>query len=164
VGIQNPNAKYQNRLVFKKIMTARIQMVQPFQKQKDCHFVFAILTNRSFAIWLPIWNLDGQHFEKLQSGFQVIRVSNARFQLKTIIWKPILSGIWIPTVQSPSENRTVVGFWIQSYASTGHLKTGPLKNRTKKSGFRMVKTRWLLNYVGHFVFTIWKPNRTFFFR
>jgi hypothetical protein len=40
-------------------------------------------------------------------------------------------------LQSPSENRTVVGFRIRFYASPGHLISGPFENRTKKSGFRM---------------------------
>jgi hypothetical protein len=33
-------------------------------------------------------------------------------------------------VQSPSENQTLVGFLIGSYASPRHLKTGPFENRT----------------------------------
>jgi hypothetical protein len=39
-------------------------------------------------------------------------------------------------IQSTSEIRTVVGFRIRFYASTGHLKTGLFDNWTKKSGFQ----------------------------
>jgi hypothetical protein len=40
-------------------------------------------------------------------------------------------------LQSTSENRTVVGFRIQFYASTWHSISGPFEIRTKMSGFWM---------------------------
>jgi hypothetical protein len=40
-------------------------------------------------------------------------------------------------IQSTSENRTVVVFWIQFYANPGHSNIGSFENRTKMSGFRM---------------------------
>ena len=48
-------------------------------------------------------------------------------------------------IQLTSEYRTVLGFRIRSYASTGHLKTGPFEIRTNVSGFRMASLDCFIN-------------------
>jgi hypothetical protein len=67
---------------------------------------------------------------KVIMAFMVIMV----IMVVMIIMVFVVMFIFI-VIQSPSENRTVVGFRIGSYASPGHLKTGPFENQTLLSGF-----------------------------
>jgi hypothetical protein len=64
---------------------------------------------------------------------------------KIICRRDLMCSKRVICIQSPSGNRTVVGFRIRSYASTGHLKTGPFEIRTNVSRFQMVAK------IGHFI-------------
>jgi hypothetical protein len=65
-------------------------------------------------------------------------VMNCIVPIKNLLTSLLFSRVHAIQIHSPSENRTVVGFGIQSYATTGHLKIGPFENRTKKFSFRRV--------------------------
>jgi hypothetical protein len=71
----------------------------------------------------------------LATSFSVIIFNQPLVTQYFFIWWLQMASFF--NVKSPSENQTVVVFQIRSYASTGHLKTGPFDDRTKMSGFRM---------------------------